>query len=113
MLGDVTHLQEILMSLCKQAANPDILPESSEAVIDDISACNRMDNLLWDCKVYEFTWFLHDNFLWDCKVYEFTWFLHDNLLWDCKVYEFTWFLHFNFESSRDIYYFLRSRYIIV
>jgi hypothetical protein len=36
LLTEVTHLQEIMHSLCLQASDPSSLPESSEQVINDL-----------------------------------------------------------------------------
>ena len=36
MLTEVTHLQDILQSLCAQAADPDQLPAAGEQILKDI-----------------------------------------------------------------------------
>ena len=36
LLTEVTHLQEIMHSLCMQASEPNALPASSEQVINDL-----------------------------------------------------------------------------
>ena len=47
MLGDVTHLQEIIDSLVKQSADPKTLPTASENVILDIGN----SQVIWSCQV--------------------------------------------------------------
>ncbi len=48
MLTEVTHLQEILESLCMQAGDPYVLPASSEQVIQDLQGT---DGSRWTFKV--------------------------------------------------------------
>ncbi len=48
MLTEVTHLQEILESLCMQAGDPFVLPASSEQVIQDLQGT---EGTRWTFKV--------------------------------------------------------------
>ena len=48
LLTEITHLQEIMDSLCLQADNPESLPASSEQVIMDLKG---LDTKAWSIQV--------------------------------------------------------------